>query len=122
MRKLITVLISAFAGVVITVAFLGVPVGVRAGGGPLATRNGDVNCDGRINIADPIFLLQWLFDRGRDPCAFAQEGDPSCTAVLQALEELKQDLARTRPCWPPGPEDRVYLAGQGQEDEPGVRA
>ncbi len=31
---------------------------------PVATHNGDVNGDGERNIADPIFLINWLFHGG----------------------------------------------------------
>ena len=39
----------------------------EAGIGPAA--NGDVNCDGEINISDALFLMNWLFSGGEAPCA-----------------------------------------------------
>ena len=42
---------------------------------PVATHNGDVNGDGERNLADPIFLINWLFHGGPDPVAFAGAGD-----------------------------------------------
>jgi len=81
-----------------------------------ATRNGDVNCDGTLNISDPVYLIQYLFQRGPEPCALAEE--PGLTDVVQQLEALKgtaagilqQMEASSRSKWPPRPEDIVNLA------------
>ena len=37
------------------------------GAGPAG--NGDVNCDGEINISDALFLMNWLFSGGEAPCS-----------------------------------------------------
>ena len=42
-----------------------------AGGGPVATENGDTNGDGVRNIGDAIYLLQWLFVGGEEPVPVA---------------------------------------------------
>jgi len=42
-----------------------------AGGGPVATENGDTNGDGRRNIGDAIYLLGWLYMGGPGPVALA---------------------------------------------------
>lgn len=41
---------------------------------PAALQNGDANGDGARDIADPVYLLAWLFSGGPEPVAFAQEG------------------------------------------------
>jgi hypothetical protein len=48
---------------------------VRGGGGAPAgaTMNGDVNCDGKVDIADAVSLIQWQFTGGAPPCALAQD-------------------------------------------------
>ena len=50
---------------------------------PLATVNGDVNCDEKIDIADAVYLLNWLFLGGPKPCEFdvapCPLPDPLCT-------------------------------------------
>jgi len=45
-----------------------------AGGGAVATQNGDTNGDGSRDISDAVHLLQWLFSGGEPPVAIAQEG------------------------------------------------
>lgn len=76
------------------------------GGGPVASRNGDIDCDGRLTINDPVGLLNFMFLGGPAPCAIAQEQSPCCPdlvtkldAILQAVEDLKS------PCG--DPEDRL---------------
>jgi cysteine-rich repeat protein len=39
-----------------------------AGGGVPCAGNGDVNCDGLINLSDPVYMLNWLFSSGTAPC------------------------------------------------------
>lgn len=58
------------------------------GADPISVRNGDVDCDGQINITDPIVTLNWLFGTGPEPCAIAQT-DACCT-------ELREDVAAIR--------------------------
>ena len=67
-------------------------------GPPVALRNGDVDCDGQINISDPLVLLNWLFGTGQEPCAIAQT-DACCTELRAEVAKL---AARV-----PGPRDLV---------------
>src|SRR5688572_23741364 len=55
---------------------------------PPATRNGDVDCDGEIDISDPIALLNWLFSDGPEPCAIAQT-EPCCTELGEEVAMLR---------------------------------
>ena len=32
-------------------------------------QNGDVNCDGRISVSDPVYLINYIFGGGPAPCA-----------------------------------------------------
>jgi hypothetical protein len=34
----------------------------------LSPQNGDVNCDGSVNISDAIYLIAWIFSGGQAPC------------------------------------------------------
>lgn len=59
--------------------------------------SGDVNCDGQLNIGDPVHLLQYLFLGGPEPCV-AQVGGDCCAAleakldrVIAALEDPCED-------------------------------
>lgn len=47
----------------------------QAGAGGIARENGDVNGDLRVDLADPIYLIEWLFRGGPAPVAFAQEDE-----------------------------------------------
>ncbi|MBI4584600.1 MAG: hypothetical protein HY717_11350 [Planctomycetes bacterium] len=86
----------------------GNPAFSGGGGRPLASRNGDANCDGRINISDAIHLIRWLFQGGEPPCAFAN--DPAdLTPVIEALRDLKAQAASCCPRWPPKPGDIVNI-------------
>ena len=63
---------------------------------PVATENGDVNGDGDRNITDAVYLLRWLFQRGPEPVACAQEGGgltPEQEEILghMSIEELPVD-------------------------------
>ena len=66
-----------------------------AGGGPEATFNGDINGDSRLNIADPVHLLNFLFTGGPEPVAIAAGPDHTEElAQLQAgLEALRAEVA-----------------------------
>jgi hypothetical protein len=85
---------------------------IGGGAAPLATLNGDMNCDGKRNLTDAISLLQYLFSQGPEPCAIAQEA-----GVLERLDALKDQvtalqasLSTIAPAWPPRPEDVVQFA------------
>lgn len=68
MRRLLFVSLSAFAGTLIAVLLLGLPLGVRAGpGGTPAMQNGDTNGDGDLDIADVVYSLLHLFKGGPAP-------------------------------------------------------
>jgi hypothetical protein len=70
------------------------------GGAPATTRSGDVNCDGELDIADPVHLLNFLFLGGKEPCAVAQDGNccPALEAkldrIIAALEDPCRDSSR----------------------------
>ena len=94
-----------FVNVALTCLVLGIVFSVLAKAGPAcpppagcpvdpaieACCNGDTNGDGGIDIADPVYLLEYLFNMGPPPAAIAQTKD-AC-------------------CWPPRPEDVVNLSG-----------
>lgn len=69
MTKLHAVLVSAATSSLLTALFLHAPLSVNAGAGgvgaqaqePCARENGDVNADGKIDLADPITILGHLF-------------------------------------------------------------
>lgn len=89
-RALWSVLVIAFV-----LAWIGVPAprpGALAGAGGDPAGNGDVNGDGRINIADAIYLVNFLFRSGPGPVAIAQTAAPT---------------------WPPRPADIVNLDSGG---------
>ena len=45
---------------------------VHAQGPPVATKNGDIDGDGIRDMSDAVSLLNWLFQGGQEPVAFAQ--------------------------------------------------
>ena len=60
-----------------------------AGGGPVATENGDTNGDGARDIGDAIYLLQWLFGGGEEPVEIvcpADQGDRMAELEAQLAE------------------------------------
>ncbi len=62
----------------------------EGGGGAgfrIPLRNGDVNCDGRLDVSDPIFLLNTMFRDGREPCAFAQ--DINVGPIVEQLQKMR---------------------------------
>ncbi|MBI4603717.1 MAG: DUF1566 domain-containing protein [Planctomycetes bacterium] len=61
MKLTLIVVLSAFAGFLLAVAVLGLPDAARAGGAPCASRNGDVNADGRVDLSDAVTILGNLF-------------------------------------------------------------
>ena len=58
-------------------------VAADSGGGagvvvcPPGTVNGNVNGDSQLDISDPVYLLNFLFSGGPDPCAMAGGGIPN---------------------------------------------
>ena len=59
-----------------------------AGGGAVATENGDTNGDGARDISDAVHLLQWLFSGGEPPVAIAQEGGGLSPEQAEMLEHM----------------------------------
>ena len=68
-------------------------VPVQSGVRKAPSSNGDVNCDGSLSISDPVYLLNYLFSGGTEPCAIAQADPGCCAEVSAALEEIAS-LAR----------------------------
>ena len=66
-----------------------------AGGGAVATVNGDVNGDSRLNIADPVFLLNFLYSGGPAPVAFAG-GDDEVAELREGLSALRVEMEDLR--------------------------
>jgi hypothetical protein len=87
MKRLLVLSVVLGVGVVLGRLFDGVPVTAEAGGGGVeaqgagagagVARNGDVNGDGNINIADASYLLNWLFLGGREPVPCPAGGRPA---------------------------------------------
>jgi uncharacterized coiled-coil protein SlyX len=62
--------------------------GDGAGFREAASQNGDVNCDGEVQLSDAVFTLNWLFLGGRDPCPIA---DPP--QLLERIAQLETEVA-----------------------------
>lgn len=86
------------------------PAQAGPGGGPAAARNGDVNCDGRLDISDSISILNWLFSDGPEPCAIAQT-DTCCEDVREEVAALRSTVEALASRMP-GPQDIVSLRGE----------
>jgi hypothetical protein len=71
-----------------------VPAEGGRGAGDTAVGNGDVNCDGRIDLSDPVYMLSYLFQNGPELCAIAQE--PELLARIEVLEREVEELKN--PC------------------------
>jgi len=84
------------------------PAPAEVNGQPPA-RSGDTNCDGKIDITDPIIVLNWLFSDGPEPCAIAQ-GDACC-------ESLRAEIAARMPL----PDDIVCQRGVISSAQPGTK-
>jgi len=73
-KKRGTLLVLGFGILVLAIVGVPAPRLQRVSGetgGPVARSNGDVNGDDKINIADAIFLLSYLFQDGQAPVACA---------------------------------------------------
>ena len=114
--------VSAFVVLVtvINVVSLVVLVGpiTSTAGPPEASENGDVNGDQAINIADMIYLVDFLFRGGPPPVAIA--GDPVLEELAShlsveflddgqggrnlstSLRHLTREITVPRPVWCPG--------------------
>lgn len=87
-------------------------VSPRGGAVPGATINGDVNCDGQVNIADAVSIIQWQFKGGEAPCALAQEAGilDKLNALGDQITALQGSVATLAPTWPPRAENVVSVA------------
>ena len=86
---------------------------VRGAGGGATGSNGDVNCDGKVNIADAIAIIQWQFAGGTEPCALAQDAGilEKLTSLQNSVDSLFKRL--------PAPEDIVTIRGEAHFPSPG---
>lgn len=72
---LVSVLVLSAALLLAVRSWQELPVNAEGGGaGITPSGNGDVNCDGAINISDASYLLGWLFLGSDAPCAFPEPG------------------------------------------------
>ena len=91
MKRFLCLSVAVVVGVVTGRLLVDVNVHAQANA-PLATANGDVNCDGSIVIADAVYLLNWLFLGGPMPCKgpVAPEDplpDPLCTGQTTCYDQ-----------------------------------
>ena len=70
-----------------------------------STISGDVNCDGKVDISDAVFTLQFLFTGGPAPCALAQEQEvlDKLNSVGDQIKALQDSVGALAPTWPPKP-------------------
>ena len=47
---------------------------------------GDVNCDSQIVSSDVIYLVNYVFKGGPDPCPFPLNGDVDCTGAVNSAD------------------------------------
>jgi hypothetical protein len=80
-------------------------------GGQLSIRNGDVDCDGKINITDPLITLNWLFGTGPEPCMAQVEPTACCDSLREEIASLRAtvEMIASRV---PGPQDIVEFRGE----------
>lgn len=83
-RRSVFVLVAAIA-----VTSIGPSPLVRAEDG--ATRNGDVNCSGVVDLSDGVYILNWLFLGGARPCPIQAP-----TELLEAIAALEAENAQVR--------------------------
>ncbi len=87
-------------------------------GGGTTFRRGDSNADGGFNVADALYTLNWLFDRGLEPPCFDSadandDGEINLADPVGALEWLFSD----RPAPPPPHADCGFDPTGGDEFE-----
>ena len=108
MKKVLKYSGLLLALLLITQLWLGVPTGAQAGpkgGGGLGS--GDTDGNGKLDITDAVYLLDYLFRGGKPPVACAAEV-PDLKEGLAAIEAAVRELGR----WPPKPKDIVNLSGK----------
>ncbi len=85
MRNAVVIGLVLCVGIFVGIGFHGIQLDARAaGGGGLATQNGDINSDGTIDLTDALAILHFLFQEGDPPVAIADT--PETLARLAALE------------------------------------
>jgi hypothetical protein len=60
------------------------------GAGSTALGNGDVNCDGRIDLSDPVYMLSYLFQNGQELCAIGTP--PEVVELTERVNLLEERL------------------------------
>ena len=97
--KLSVLMATMLFGAVMLMVILsirGLPASQRGGGSlSTATVNGDVNCDGVLDISDPIYLLFHLFATGPEPCALSPIS--SSRRILPCMLPRREKLNPLRP-------------------------
>jgi hypothetical protein len=86
------------------------PLQGQAGGGQPSIRNGDTDCDGKINITDALLTLNWLFDEGPEPC-LAQVEPSACDSLREEIASLRATV-ETLATRLPGPQNIVEFRGE----------
>lgn len=84
-----------------------------------SARSGDTNCDGKIDITDPIIVLNWLFGDGPEPCAIAQ-ADTCCESLQEEVASLRATV-ESLAARIPGPESIVSIRTPFVFSSPGTR-
>ena len=98
--------VAFFAGLAFaSLTFRGVPPALAG-----VSEDGDVNGDGALDLADPIHLLQYLFQGGPAPIACRASGDPYPTLVV-LVRHAEREQEGADPCLlPEGTERAERLA------------
>jgi hypothetical protein len=94
MRRIVTVVLLA-AALLAWWHCYDLSVKAQAGGGdavPEETACYDANGDGSLDISDPVWLLQWLFNGGPEPVACADGCVDLTPQECAALKEVLADL------------------------------
>ena len=90
--KKIVISLSAFVGAILAVALIGLSLFVHALTPPVRETRvpGDTNCDGKLDMSDAIFTLNYLFQgTAFPPCPLA---DPP--ALVARIAELEAEIAK----------------------------
>lgn len=95
MKKTFLAALLMVAGLLAARVWQEIPAGAQDGAGAgvrAPSRNGDVNCDGQLDLSDPVLLLNFLFLGTREPCAFALPPDlemrvSNLEAAVRALQK-----------------------------------